>query len=112
MTDLAPTRILIIRDGESFFMHHLADGQNPVHVAFMDMAEMDENDQTPIRPLIPGQGTDAQFDTLLTLAGHRMDEYVQSGNFDRDRENQRLRQENAALRSKVDSDAPMLKVVE
>ncbi len=84
MADTPPVRVLLIKDGEKFYMRPLGD-QPPVHVAYIDTANNKPNGQGEISSLIPGGGSEAEVLSLLDLAAKDMEAYVQSGNFDRDR---------------------------
>ena len=89
MADPNPIRILLVKDGDNFYMRHLAE-QPPVHVAYIDTSLNNADGQGTIRSLIPGRVAEDDVNTLLDLAKTNMEGYVQSGNFDRDREITRL----------------------
>lgn len=84
MADKSPVRILLVKDGENFYMRPLGD-QPPVHIAFVDTANEKPDGQGQIRALIPGGGTEPEVNTLLDQGKADMEAYVQSGNFERDR---------------------------
>lgn len=85
MADKSPVRVLLIKDGENFYMRPLGD-QPPVHIAFIDTAQNKPDGQGTIRALIPGGGSDEDVNSLLDLGKADMEGYVSSGNFARDQQ--------------------------
>lgn len=81
-------RALLIKDGDDFYLRSL--GAERVHIAYIDTSITNTDNEVIIHPLIPGAHQNVEADTLLDLAKADMENYVRSGNFDRDREITRL----------------------
>lgn len=89
------TKILLVKNEENFWMHHLNSDQAPVQIVFMDATGKSETEDYPMLPLIAGGGSEAEVSELMSRAVSYANEYRATGQLDKDFEIARLRRQAA-----------------
>src|SRR3546814_16111237 len=82
--------IILIRDGENLILRTKSEGLK-IRMAFVDTNGAEGAGEGKITSIIQGQPTEAEVDSFLDMAKAQVEDFVQSGALDRERENFRLR---------------------
>src|SRR3546814_12301075 len=78
--------IILIRDGENLILRTKSEGLK-IRMAFVDTNGAEGAGEGKITSIIQGQPTEAEVDSFLDMAKAQVEDFVQSGALDREREN-------------------------
>src|SRR3546814_5615636 len=90
--------IILIRDGENLILRTKSEGLK-IRMAFVDTNGAEGAGEGKITSIIQGQPTEAEVDSFLDMAKAQVEDYVQSGALDRERENFRTQEHTSELQS-------------
>jgi hypothetical protein len=90
MTDVTTLDIILIRDGTNLIMQT----SNPnirVRLANVDTKTVDQNVNVDITPLLQGNPSEGEAEAFVDTVQGQVQNFIESGAFDRELENLRLR---------------------